>query len=82
MDRIGCLNEQVQQVGYGQGGESQSHKLLRAAGSLPGSEDICTKAQIQQDTPMSRQHHSNFIHQEEGGTHSSQLSNLAVEIWK
>ena len=89
-NRIGCLNERVgselwrniHRRPLDQRRESQSHKFLGASSSLPCPEDVCAKSQIKQGTFTFGQCHSNLIHQKDGGTHSSLLSDLAVEMWK
>ena len=88
-DRIRCINT-------GLGSKSQQHQdgrirdttrevtphqLPRVTGSISGPQDFCYQ-HTQGNSPEIRQCDSHCLPQQNGGTHSETLCNLAVHIWK
>ena len=62
------------------GEEQAAYQLPGGADSIPGPEVLRSEQEGNHSSPTARQYHCDSFHQQNGGTHSLKLSELAVEI--
>ena len=62
-------------------GKEDAHKLSGTASSNLGNQVFCQGQNQHSDFVESRQHNSNLVHQQTGGTVSPQLNQLTRDLW-
>ena len=79
----GCVRGYLSRRPMDPAGEKTQHQLPRAIGQFPGIEGFHSteESHLSTSTSEAGQRHSDRLPEQDGGSHSRSLSDLAVHIW-